>query len=200
MGNKRFDKIVVIDIEATCWEPREEQGDQPSEIIEIGVCVLDTKLLDISRKRSYIVKPKLSKISAFCTQLTGHTPKSMKGGIPFGDACNKLAKEYGTKNRVWASWGDSDRLHFRKECAEKGAEYPFGEAHINLSDLFVLSMGESKRVKVSNALDMFGMKFEGKPHRGDDDAYNTARVFGRLLERARYAEVYGILEATRDEE
>jgi len=185
MGTKRFDKIVVVDIEATCWEPREEQGDQPSEIIEIGVCILDTKTLDISRKHSYIVRPKHSEISDFCTQLTGHTWKSVKGGMQFGDACNKLAKEYGTKNRVWASWGDCDRLHFMAECATKRANYPFGHAHINASDLFSLMMGSSTRISVTNALKMIGTEFQGQEHRGCDDAYNVAVLLRYMLESGR---------------
>jgi len=181
MGTKRFDKVVVVDIEATCWEPREEQGDQPSEIIEIGVCVLDAKTLDISRKHSYIIRPTHSQISEFCTQLTGHTWKSVKGGMRLDHACNRLAKEYGTKNRIWASWGDSDRLHFRAECEAKGASYPFGEAHINVSDLFALAMGSSTRISVTNALGMLGKTFEGRQHCGADDAYNTAIVLKFLL-------------------
>ncbi len=45
MGTMNFDKIVVVDIESTCWETKEEQGNQPMEIIEIGACVLDVKML-----------------------------------------------------------------------------------------------------------------------------------------------------------
>ena len=188
MGTKRFDKIVVVDLEATCWQPREEQGDQPSEIIEIGVCVIDNKTLDISRKTSYIVKPKYSTISTFCTELTGLTWDKVKGGMPFENACNKLAKEFGSRNRVWASWGDYDRVHFQKECAAKNARYPFGRSHINASDLFTLSFGETRRINVEEALGMIGYKFEGRPHCGADDAWNIARILKYLLEGSRPSE------------
>jgi len=36
----KLDKLIVIDIEATCWEGDPPEG-QAAEIIEIGVCVLD---------------------------------------------------------------------------------------------------------------------------------------------------------------
>ena len=57
MGKMNFDKIIVADLESVCWETKEEQGDKPMEIIEIGVCVLDTRSFEISRKKSYIVRP-----------------------------------------------------------------------------------------------------------------------------------------------
>lgn len=185
MGAPKFNKVVVVDVEATCWENKEAQGDKPSEIIEIGVCVLDAESLVISRKNSYIVRPKFSEITKFCTQLTGHTWNDVKTGMPFSDACNKLAKEYGTKNKVWASWGDYDRNQFQRECKAKEAKYPFGGTHINASALFSLMMGEKQRINVADALEKIDLKFEGRPHRGDDDAYNIAVILRHMLKSLR---------------
>lgn len=184
MGTKRFDQVIVVDLEATCWEPREAQGDQPKEVIEIGVCRLKTKLWEITDKTSIIVRPKYSEITEFCTELTGLTWKDVKGGMQFKDACNKLFKKFGTSNRVWASWGDYDRNHFQRECQEKNARYPFGQSHLNISALFSLMMGESQRISVEDALKKIGSEFEGRPHSGADDAYNTARILRYLLESA----------------
>ena len=39
MGNP-LDRILVIDVEATCWEG-DPPPDQEREIIEIGLCILD---------------------------------------------------------------------------------------------------------------------------------------------------------------
>jgi len=106
--------------------------------------------------------------------------------MPFENAINKLAKEFGTKNRVWASWGDYDRIHIKEECVAKEAKYPFGITHINLAALFNLFMGIiGGGVSVEDALERLGMDFEGKPHRGDDDAYNIARIFRGLIQPAR---------------
>jgi inhibitor of KinA sporulation pathway (predicted exonuclease) len=185
MGTMRFDKIVVVDIESTCWETRDEQGNQPMEVIEIGVCMLDAETLEASRKHSYIVRPKFSEVSKFCTELTGYTWDDVKTGMPFGDACNKLANEYGTRNRVWASWGDYDRSHFERECRAKKARYPFSKSHINASVLFTMMKGNKKKTGVGNALNALGMKFEGTPHKGCDDAWNTAKILRHLLESGR---------------
>lgn len=41
---RKLDRILVVDIEATCWEGNPPPG-QTSEIIEIGLCVLDVPTL-----------------------------------------------------------------------------------------------------------------------------------------------------------
>ena len=42
MGSWRFDEVVVIDLEATCWDTPAEKAINTSEIIEIGVCLLNS--------------------------------------------------------------------------------------------------------------------------------------------------------------
>ena len=64
-----IDKIVVVDIEATCWKEETHTG-QESDIIEIGVVTLDVRQLHLDAKRNILVKPSRSTVGAFCTQLT----------------------------------------------------------------------------------------------------------------------------------
>jgi len=181
MGTKKFDQILVVDIECTAWEPREAQGEQPSEIIEIGICRLKMDSFEITDKISYMVRPKYSEVTEFCTSLTGLTWNDVKIGMPFANACNKLFKNFGTSNRVWASWGDGDREQFLCECKEKNARYPFSQTHINASALFSLMTGQKQRISVSNALKKIGLEFVGQVHSGADDAYNTARILRHLM-------------------
>ena len=58
MANWKFDEVIVIDLEATCWSTPEETALNQSEIIELGVCILDTLTGEI-RKRDdgKILKP-----------------------------------------------------------------------------------------------------------------------------------------------
>ena len=185
MGNSKnkLDKIVCIDLEATCWEPREEQGNQRNDIIEIGACFLDAQTGKLSQKTSYIIKPKNSTISKFCTELTTITQELVDKGIPFVDACNKLTKEFGTQNRVWASWGDYDRKHFIRDCDFYGARYPFGPRHINAKTLFSLINGLKKELGLGKALKYYNFEFKGTPHRGHDDAFNTGKVLWKTLRK-----------------
>lgn len=39
---KTTENILIIDLEATCWEKYPPRG-QESEIIEIGVCIMNAK-------------------------------------------------------------------------------------------------------------------------------------------------------------
>lgn len=61
--------IIIIDLEATCWRG-EVPKDQVSEIIEIGICLLDIKTRVISKNKGILIQPERSKISPFCTDLT----------------------------------------------------------------------------------------------------------------------------------
>ena len=185
MGSKnKLDKIVVVDLEATCWMPRESQPQgMRSDIIEIGACFLDCQTGKVSQKTSYIVKPANSNISEFCTELTTLTQEQVNKGIPYGDACNKLAKEFGTRNRVWASWGDYDRKHVDRDCNFYAAKYPFGSRHINAKTLFSLVNGLKKELGLRRALEYYDMEFKGTQHRGHDDAFNIAKVLWKTLKK-----------------
>ena len=63
---KLLDKILVIDLESTCWEGPPPLG-QVSEIIEVGLVVVDVATLTRGEKRSILVKPVKSQVSEFCT-------------------------------------------------------------------------------------------------------------------------------------
>jgi len=113
MGRRKLNKIVVIDIESTAWQNEDGSKIPPegmrNDIIEIGACLLDTQSGEITQKTSYIIKPRNSTMSPFITKLTSLTQKDVDKGIPFSDACNKFIKEFGSKNKVCAGWGEYDR-------------------------------------------------------------------------------------------
>ena len=45
---KKFDQVLVIAVEKTCWENEPPEG-EVSEIIEVGICSLDLKNLERGR-------------------------------------------------------------------------------------------------------------------------------------------------------
>lgn len=177
----QYDKVVVVDVEATCWRGRAPAG-QHSEIIEIGICLLDTETGQPSAAQSILIRPEHSQVSPFCTRLTGLTQALLLAeGVPFAEALERLRSEYLTHQRVWASWGDYDRHIFERQCAERGLPYPFSEQHINVKRLFRALKGLRRGPSVERALKHIGLAFEGRPHRGRDDAYNIARLLAHLL-------------------
>ena len=182
--SKKLDHIIVVDIEATCWEGVPPSG-ETNEIIEIGVCSLELSTMRRLEKRSILVRPTRSKVSDFCTKLTTLTQAQVDGGILFADACAILRREYSTRDRVWASFGDYDRNQFQRQCEAESIPYPFGSRHINVKTLFAVARGLPNEVGTIQAIEMLGRSFEGTLHRGDDDAWNIAALLGDLLERLR---------------
>lgn len=187
MGKKKLKELIVIDLEATSWENEDGSKTPPdgmrNDIIEIGAVKLNTQTGKISQKTSYIVKPRNSTVSSFITKLTTLTQEDVNKGIPFRDACNKLKKEFGTKNKVWCAWGDYDRIHFQRDCEFYNAQYPFGVTFINAKTLFSLVYGLPKELGLRAAMEYLGLEFKGTQHRGHDDAYNTARVLWKTIRR-----------------
>ncbi|HET6427998.1 MAG TPA: 3'-5' exonuclease [Phycisphaerae bacterium] len=179
-----LDKILVIDVEATCWDGPPPAG-QAGEIIQIGVCTVDVSSLERTEKRSILVKPARSEISDFCRGLTGLTAESLAGGGTLAEAAAILRKEYRSKDRLWASWGDYDRRQFERECADKGLPFPFGSAHLNVKTLFAVAEGLDRELGMAEAYERLGWRIEGLHHHGDDDAWNIAGVLCMLLRKAR---------------
>lgn len=182
---KRLDKILVIDVESTCWLDTPPPGEE-SEIIEIGLCLLDVSTGRRDLKRSILIRPERSAVSPFCTELTTLTQAQVNQGVSFARACTILQEEYASGQRVWASYGDYDRRQFYRQCRALKVSYPFGPSHINVKNLFALSRGLSQEVNLVQALKIQGWDLEGTYHRGDDDAWNIARLLAAVLCRARY--------------
>lgn len=181
---KRLDQILVIDVESTCWQGAPPPG-QVSEIIEIGICPVDVARLERLEKRCILVKPEKSKISEYCTALTTLTPDMFVDAVTFRDAIRILKKEYHSKERLWASWGDYDRHQFDRNCREYGVTYPFGTRHLNVKTLFAVAFGLHHEIGVDRACEKLGKTMEGTHHRGDDDAWNIAGVLCLLLKQMR---------------
>jgi len=177
---RQLDKILVIDVEATCWEGEPPAG-QISEIIEIGLCLLDVVTGERSAPRAIMIQPQRSTLSEFCIQLTTITPEMLADGIDFAAACTLLREEYRSHQRTWASYGDYDRLQFLKQCEQWGIAYPFGPTHINVKNLLALQLGLKREVGLGRGARLLGLPFEGTAHRGVDDAWNIAAVLARVL-------------------
>lgn len=178
-----LDQIIVIDIECTCWQgdpPPDEEG----EIIEVGICTLDVASGRRWAKRSVLVRPTQSRVSAFCTQLTTLTQAQVDTGVSFSRVCSLLQDEYRSSERVWASYGEYDRGQFVRQCYAAGIVYPFGASHLNIKTLFALKHKLSREVGMVQALEMLKLPLEGTHHRGGDDAWNAAAILGRVLHGA----------------
>jgi inhibitor of KinA sporulation pathway (predicted exonuclease) len=184
--HKLMDKVLVLDVESTCWKGQPPPG-EVSEIIQIGVAFLDvlTARRDPNSRGSIMVRPARSSVSAFCTELTGLTQERVEEGMAFDRACVSLRETYLSAQRIWASYGDYDRKMFQRGCDSAPGRYPFGSRHLNVKTLFALITGLEREVGMSEALAIANLPLEGRHHDAGDDAWNIAGLLSWMMQKAR---------------
>jgi inhibitor of KinA sporulation pathway (predicted exonuclease) len=176
---QKYNKILVLDFEQTCWE-----GDPPPgeymEVIEIGVCLISTHNLEISKPRRIFVKPSHSKVSEFCTKLTTITQEQIDTkGMSLVQAGEILLNEYKIDTVMYAGWGrDDDDIDSLLWLKPQGS-------YINIASLYGLATNTQSSVSLDNAISQLGLEFQGIRHTGGADAYNAAKVLVRMLDKLR---------------
>ncbi len=179
-------KVLVIDVESTCWElPEVQAKDEISEVIEVGIAVVDITNLVVVQNASILIKPQRSRISKFCTKLTTLTQEQVNKGTTFQEAMKILKSDFKSGDRTFVSWGDYDRKMFERNCRDYSVEYPFGPRHMNLKNAFTMLHGLEREPAMDTALDYLGLKMEGVHHRGIDDALNIGNIFINTLKTFR---------------
>lgn len=181
---------IVVDFEATCWEWRKhpefkEKQEREMEIIEIGAVQVDPETFEITDEFDIFVQPVQNpKLSDFCRELTTITQDQVDDAPQYDEAMEIFIDWMGDPQEVtFASWG-GDHMMFRNECQRKDVPYPPWNPW-DIKDEFCrwfhlrhhLPLSWSLRFGLHKAMDMLRIKFEGTPHRGIDDARNTARVW-----------------------
>ncbi len=184
MAALRYDRLLCIDLELTCWEEHPPAG-QRREIIEIGIVEADPRNLEIVREDRYLVRPASSEVSPFCTALTGLTAGELRRhGRPLLEVMRTVVATYGP--------GGSDPCMGRRLVGDRarlrgcGIPNPFpGPASINLGQVYMLLTGATQRPSVSRALQELGLEFDGRPHGALVDARNTIAIYRELATRFR---------------
>jgi len=183
-----LEKILIVDVESTCWKTTKDVPlKEKSEIIEIGIVQLNLKSLELEKSTSILVKPIKSKVSQFCTELTTLTQQQVDNGVSFAEACDFIKNEYLAYQKVWFSWGNYDKKMFKKQCEDEAykATYPFGPNHYNLKSMFALLMGLDKEVGLKEACSLLKLPFDGTLHRGIDDARNIGKLYAEMCKGMR---------------
>lgn len=180
---KITDKIIIIDLEATCWKNEVPPKGQESEIIEIGLSVLNTETGEISQNQGILIKPTRSEVSPFCTELTTITQQLLdEQGVSFEEAIEMVADQYDPREYTWASYGQYDLNMLRRQCRNRNIPYPMGEDHINVKTFFTQVRGLARPTGMNGALNILNIPLEGTHHRGVDDANNIAKIMKWCVE------------------
>jgi inhibitor of KinA sporulation pathway (predicted exonuclease) len=177
----RYNRMLFVDVELTCWEGEPPQGEAP-ELIAFGMVDLKTDELAIRREKLFLVRPQASVISPFCSTLTGITPKEADAAPPLPEVVRTIRKTFGQSD--WCAWGRDDVL-IREGCERAGAELPFLGCFHDLAAQVRGLLGLTYRLGLDEALERFGLDWEGPPHDALADAKNLARLFIALANRLR---------------
>jgi inhibitor of KinA sporulation pathway (predicted exonuclease) len=183
---KNFNLVNVLDTELTCYADGVFPEGEKQEIIEFGLTPVNLRTLTIGKPISIPVKPVMSSVTPFCTELTGWTlAKLNKQGVPYAEACRRIAAKHGSGSRLLVTDSNGDVASVRQQCALMGVANPFGEDHLNVAQLFSMITGQRRNLGLVEMLEALGLSFEGRQHRADIDSFNIARVLVELLKAGR---------------
>jgi len=176
--------LLVVDLEATCWESRKAPSSEPQsihnmEIIEFG-CALATRDGTLLDSKSFLVRPvRHPHLSNFCRKLTGISQTMVDTAPGFTEVCQEIDAWLGclAKEFIWCSWGNYDRFHIQAESEQYGSPPGFlNYPHLNLKRIWRRTTGQKKKNGLAHALAFHELEFEGQHHRGVDDARNIVRL------------------------
>jgi inhibitor of KinA sporulation pathway (predicted exonuclease) len=153
--------VLVVDLEATCWERRlapsgERQSTHNTEIIEFG-CALATRDGELLDSQSFLVRPTLNPVfSEFCKSQTS-IQQSMADAAPvFSEVCDLIDVwlDQPHEDFLWCSWGNYDRLHIQAD-GEKHKACPslMNYPHLNLKRLWRRTTGQKRKNGMAHALE-----------------------------------------------
>lgn len=176
----RLDRLLFVDLELTCWKGAPPFGEE-SEIIEIGLAEVDPAALAITRSGRYLVRPKTSRVSDFCAELTGISQDDVRRrGRPLAEVFGSLRKDWGTARKAWYAWG-ADRILLDEAVARQGLEgHPFSPGFFDLAQMYATLRGCPSRVSLEDAMAREGLEEQGPRHSGEVDAIDAARVWMTL--------------------
>lgn len=183
-GKNRISKIIVFDLEMTCWEDRDKTM-REGEIIEFGAVPLNIhdSIVELDLGFSSLIKPVKTEISNYCTELTGITQDDiLKSAKPFDEVMRTVDKKF-SSNYPSGAWGNVDIKKLKSACKEYSVKMPISEDCVNLKTMTCMLMGRSRPVGLDKILDELGIKPSGTRHRALVDSIDTAFAFLKALKK-----------------
>lgn len=177
--------FIIYDLEATCWENKFKRQ---AEIIEIGAVKIN-EYAEVEDTFTRFVKPVVHPfLSPFCIQLTSITQVEVNRAAKFYTVVEEFQDWIGIDEEEYllCSWGNYDKTQLIKDCDFHDIESDWIEDHINLKRQYQQIRGLNKPYGLKKAVKVEGFEFEGTHHRGIDDAYNLAKIFGKFFDEWQY--------------
>jgi inhibitor of KinA sporulation pathway (predicted exonuclease) len=159
-------------------------------IIEIGYVIVDARKKKVVLARSIIVNPN-EKLTDEIINLTNITQEMVDSGCSLQEAYDILKKDvdYFQASKNCLEWG-SDSEWLREAMGNSKRDHIFKQRSLDVKSLYQMYMSAKPQGKVhaglSKALDTLGMTWNptyGMQHRACADAYNTAEVYFKLIDK-----------------
>lgn len=175
-GYKFNERVIIVDLEATCEQDNREF---PNEIIEIGA------IDNYGKEFSLFVKPKVKPVlTDFCKELTSITQEDVDNADEFPEVYSKWKKYVigdGTPVTI-VSWGEYDKRQLiRDMIRNKLPKDSLLDNHVNLKYYYKDVIGKWPG-GMAKALRKLNIPLEGTHHRGIDDARNILKIYEYLRE------------------
>jgi inhibitor of KinA sporulation pathway (predicted exonuclease) len=181
-------KYFALDLELN---NAEDNSTPNPPIIQVGIAIgsyVDYVEGTIYKQKWYIDPGE--PIFPFITNLTGITDDDIKNysishaGVA-AELSDLIQAEQPFVNPI--TWGGADTVELKNEFKQRDISFPyFGHRWIDVKTwytLHFLAKGKNPSGSLRSAMGYYKLQFIGTPHRADDDAYNTLRVFFHILER-----------------
>ena len=162
---------------------------QPSgKIIEIGVTVGNAYKREIIEKKHFFVNPN-ENLSEYIIRLTTIKQADVDAAKPLHEAyldlCQYL-KPFKFRQCV-VTWGGGDHYLLKNQLQETGMPYEWilGHSYINVKTIhqsLMISKNEKTQGGLAKSILKYGMHFKGTKHRAIDDAYNTMKLWFKMLD------------------
>jgi len=172
-------RIVVIDVEATCW--KKGVFSRQKETIEIGAVrmLLDSDESEWPEFQTFVRPQRLPRLSTFCRELTGISQENVDAAPSFRDAIRLFLQwSHPLEQVVLASWSRYDLWQLDLDLEAHGLPklaVPFLDVKKLAARIVgTQSIEETARQAVPDSIGM-------PRHRAVPDARRTARILSRLL-------------------
>jgi inhibitor of KinA sporulation pathway (predicted exonuclease) len=177
---------LALDLEYNC------DGKNPTEdIIQVGFAI-GSPDKGVFLQESYLVQPKNKNVTlhSFITELTGITQENYdKNSVSWSVVVDRIRElhEYYKPFVNPVTWGLGDAADLIETVKNEELDFPFfGRRIIDVKHFFLFieaAKGRAMSGGLRSAMNKHRLKFNGEPHRADDDAKNTLRFFFYLLKR-----------------
>lgn len=152
------------------------------ETIEIGAVKLSPQF-EIIDDFSVFVRPVIHpQLSEFCVRFTSIKQTDVDNAELLPAAFNKFLTWIGPEPYRWYSWSNYDRQRLLADIVFHAQPIPdFFAQHTDLKQLFAKKESLSKPIGMRRALKRLEVTYNGRQHRGIDDARNTAEILKYVL-------------------